>query len=170
MRALPAITGAVLMVVLSACGQAADQGSAAGQPSPSSTSSGPPPPSTPSTPGSTPAPPATGQPQGAGPLPGDQVDTSSLPSYYTERKVWILNEGRTLQLTAMARDACVGVTARVIEQNDKIVRVMISPMDVPQGGSADAPPICAQVITPRVVTVDLKAPLGTRKVIVSAEV
>jgi hypothetical protein len=95
------------------------------------------------------------------------VDTSGLPNYYTERKVWTLNGGRTLQLSAMARDACVGVTAMVVEQNDKLVHVVIKPMDVPQGGNPDGPSVCAQVLTPRIVTVDLKAPLGNRMVVVS---
>ncbi len=169
MRAFPVVTGALLLsIVLGACGQAADQGSPAAQPGPTSpgtpASPSTPPSPGPSTPGSTPTPTGS-QPQGA-PLPSSQVDTSALPSYYRERKVWTINGGRTLQLSAMARDACAGVTAKVVEQNQTEVRVVISPMDVPQGGNPDGP-ICAQVLTPRIVTVDLKVPLGDRKVFVS---
>jgi hypothetical protein len=167
MRAFPVVTGAiVLLLVLGGCGKAADQSSpAAGQPGPTSPTTSQPTGS--STPGSTPAPPTTQLPEQTGPLPSAQVDTSALPSYYKERKVWTINGGRTLQLSAMARDACAGVTAKVVEQNQTEVRVVISPMDMPQGGSPDGPPICAQVLTPRIVTVDLKVPLGNRKVIVS---
>ena len=67
-------------------------------------------------------------------------------------------------LTAAARG---GLTARVVEQSASGVRIVIGPTDVPQGGSPDAPSFCAQVITPRVLTVELKAPLGNRKVIVA---
>lgn len=169
MRALRLVTGtALLALTLGACGQAADQGSpAAGQPAPTSPSA---PSSTPpSTPGSSSTPPPTsGLPQGAALVPADQVDTSGLPDYYRERKVWVTNDGRTLQITAMARDACAGVTGRVIEQNDKLVRIEVTSMDMPQGGGADNPPICAQVLTPKIITVDLKAPLGNRKVFVMA--
>ena len=163
MRANRVITGAVLLLIaLAGCGQA-NQAVPAGQP----------PPTTPTTdPGSTgPSipPPTSGQPQGAAPVPvpDNRLDTSALPEYYKDRKVWTLNGGRTLQLSAMARDACTGVTARVIEQNQTEVRVAISPMDVPQGGSPDGPGMCAQVVTPRIVTVDLKVPLGDRKVVVT---
>jgi hypothetical protein len=169
MRALRFATGAALLALtLAACGQAADQGSpAAGQPGPTSPST-PAPPTAPVTSGSASTPPPTsGLPQGAALVPDAQLDTSGLPEYYRERKVWITNEGRTLQVTAMARDACAGVTGRVIEQNDKVVHIRISPMDMPQGGGVDNPPICAQVLTPKIITVDLKAPLGTRKVIVT---
>jgi hypothetical protein len=162
MRATPVITGALLLFALGACGQAADQGAPANAPAPTTASS---PPSSPSS--STPAP-TSGLPQGALQVPSDRLDTSALPEYYRgSGKVWVLNDGRTLQLTAMARDACAGVQAKVIEQNDTVVRIELSPMDAPQGGSPDGPGMCAEVLTPRMVTVDLKAPLGNRRVIVS---
>lgn len=141
MRSLPFVVA--LMIALGACGQAPDQGSPPiGRPVSTA--------------------PTSGVPQGAVLVPDERVDA---PSHYRERKVWVLNEGRTLQLTAMARDACTGVTAMVIEQNDKLVHVRISQLEVPQGGSS--PPVCAQVLTPKLVTVDLKVPLGNRQVIIS---
>lgn len=172
MRATPVITGVlVLLFALGACGQAADQGAPAnGTPSSGGSPSNPPssaPTEPPSGSSSTP-PPVTGLPQGAAQVPSDRLDTSALPEYYrSSSKVWVVNDGRTLQLSAMARDACTGVQARVIEQNDQLVRIELAPMDVPQGGSPDGPGFCAQVLTPRIVTVDLKAPLGDRRVIVT---
>ena len=163
MRATRVITGAVvLLFALGACGQRADQAVPANQPAPTT-----PPSTAPGSPGPSTPPPTSGLPQGAVLVPSDRLDTSGLPDYYRERKVWVLNDGRTLQLPAMARDACTGVQAMVVEQNDKLVHVAISPMDVPQGGSPDGPGMCAQVITPRIVSVDLKAPLGDRKVVVT---
>lgn len=177
MRAAPVITGAVLlMFALGACGQAADQVAPANQPAPATGGSASAPPSVPpSSPGSSAPPPATGLPPGtgelppgAGEVPRDRLDTSALPSYYPDRgKVWVLNEGRTLQLMAVARNACAGVTAKVVEQNETLVHIVISPMDAPQGGTPDGPGMCAQVITPTSVTVDLKVPLGNRRVVVS---
>jgi hypothetical protein len=162
MRATRVITGAVvLLFALSACGQADQAVPANNQPAPTTPSS-----TAPSSPAS-PGPPTSGLPQGAVLVPSDRLDTSALPEYYRERKVWVLNEGRTLQLSVMARDACTGVTAIVAEQNDKLVHVAVNPMDVPQGGSPDGPGMCAQVLTPKIVTVDLKAPLGDRKVVVT---
>jgi hypothetical protein len=171
------VTGtAGLLLALAACGQAADQGgqaaSAPGSTSGSSTPtlvdppsvSVPVPPIT-KPPPQPPGPPATNVPADATLLPKSQVDTSGLPSWYTERNVWSVNGGRTLVVPGMGRDACTGVQARVVEQNADLVRIEISPMDVPQGGSPDGPGFCAQVVTPRMVTVDLKVPLGNRKVV-----
>jgi hypothetical protein len=158
----------LLLFALGACGQAADQAVPANQPaSTTPTSTAPGNPSSPGPSGPSMPPPASGLPQGAVLVPSDRLDTSGLPDYYRERKVWVLNDGRTLQLPAMARDACTGVGAMVVEQNDKLVHIAISPTDVPQGGSPDGPGMCAQVITPRIVTVELKAPLGDRKVVVT---
>jgi hypothetical protein len=158
----------VLLFALGGCGQAADQAVPANQPAPTTPSStAPGDPSSPGPSGPSVPPPTSGLPQGAVLVPSDRLDMSALPDYYRERKVWILNGGRTLQLSVMGRDACTGVTARVVEQNDKLVHVAVSPTDVPQGGSPDGPGMCAQVLTPRIVTVDLKAPLGDRKVVVT---
>jgi len=155
MRAHRVITGAALLLIaVAGCGQAGNQTAPVGQPVPTAPSSTDP--STPGSPDPSTPPPTSGMPQGAAvPVPDSQVDTGALPNYYKERKVWILNGGRTLQLSAMAQDACTGVTAIVTEQNQTEVRVMIKPMDVPQGGSPDGPPV------------DLKVPLGDRKVIVT---
>ena len=103
-------------------------------------------------------------PPGATALPKEQVDTGALPPYYKNGPVWVSGGGHTLTFTAAAKDACTGLTARVVEQSTDAVRIEIGPTDVPQGGSPDAPSFCAQVITPRVLTVELKAPLGNRKV------
>jgi hypothetical protein len=171
MRATPVITGVVfLALTLAACNDDKVV-PAQGQQPPASTPATAPSSPTPSTPPGSPStpPPSTGVPQGAVRVPDGQVDMSGLPEYYRERKVWVLNDGRTLQVTAMARDACAGVTGRVVEQNDQVVRILIAPMDMPQGGGVDAPPMCAQVLTPKIITVDLKAPLGNRKVIVSEQ-
>jgi hypothetical protein len=108
-------------------------------------------------------------PQGGTLLPKNQVDTSGLPSYYTLHDVWSLNGGRSLALYGMGRDSCTGVQAIVTEQSQNAVRIQISPMDVPQGGQPDGGGMCAQVITPRMVTVDLKVPLGNRTVFLSAQ-
>jgi hypothetical protein len=165
-----------LLLALAACGQAADQGGQAAS-APGSTSGSPSPtiveppsvsvPAPPITelPPPLPGPTGTKVPEGATLLPKSQVDTSGLPSYYTERNVWSLNGGRSLVVPGMGRDACTGVQARVVEQNADLVRIEISPMDVPQGGQPDGGGFCAQVVTPRMVTVDLKVPLGNRKVV-----
>jgi hypothetical protein len=180
MRALRAtVVAAVSLCALAGCGQAANQGASgdltsnpASSPGSGTTS----PPSQPRVteplpPGSlpvlppVPAPPSgTNVPPGATALPKEQVDASALPPYYKGTTVWVANGGHTLTFTAEAKDACTGLTARVVEQSASGVRIVIGPTDVPQGGSPDAPSFCAQVITPRVLTVELKAPLGNRKV------
>lgn len=175
MRPLFVIAGmTALLLGAGACGQAADQGAPASQPTPTSVSPGPPSVSAPQRPSSKPIPPeagapptATTPPEGAVLLPKSQVDTSALPEYYAERNVWSVNDGRTLALNAMAPNPCTGVTARLVEENDRMVRITIAPMDVPQGGPPDGPGVCAQVVTPRVLTVDLAAPIGDRKVVVT---
>jgi hypothetical protein len=157
-----------LAMLLSACGQAANQASSAkGPESVSSTPSTPPkdpePPSNvaeptpPQVPPGTPTLPA----DAVSPVPREQVEAPTLP----DQKVIAVNGGRTLQFTAMARDACAGVQAIVADQNDRVVQIVVSPADTPQGGPPDQ--MCAQVLTPRMVTVDLKAPLGNRKIIIT---
>jgi hypothetical protein len=181
MRPLRVVAGTtVLLFAVGACGQAANAPSAANQqpartsatptsPTPSQTGTEVPPmepgPSLPQVP--VPVVPKTNLPPGATLLPKEQVDTSALPADDKERNVWSVNGGRTLALIVMARTACTGVQARVLEQNADLVRVDVGPMDVPQGGKPDGGQMCAQVITPQVVTVDLKVPLGNRKVVVT---
>ena len=159
----------VLLLALAACGQVADQSTGA---QPGSTTgpavSTPPSPTSTSLPPLTAAPPpGSATPPGATLLPKDQVDTGALPSHYTERRVWAFDGGRSLQLFAMARTGCSGVTARVADQGPDAVHIVISPMNIPQGGPADGGGMCTQVITPRPVTVTLDAPLGNRKVFVA---
>jgi hypothetical protein len=114
--------------------------------------------------------PAPTVPPGATLVPASQVDSSGLPSYYKNRNVYSLNGGRTLLVSAMGQNACTGVQGLVTEQSGTVVRITIAPTDVPQGGSPDEPGMCAQVITPRLISVDLKAPLGNRKVYLSGGV
>lgn len=179
MRAMRVFVGtAGLLLTLTACGQAANSGgqaasapgSASASPSPTATVVEPPSVGLPVPPvtAKPPPPPAgtgTNVPQGATLLPKTQVDTAGLPSWYTERNVWSVNGGRSLIVPGMGRDACTGVDARVVEQNAELVRIEIAPMDVPQGGQPDGGGFCAQVVTPRMVTVDLKVPLGNRRVV-----
>lgn len=182
MRATRVIAGAALLLALTACGQAEPAASPGSgdrttviEISPSEPSLGPtvtlPDPSKAPAPPIDVAPPAEPTvPTGATLLPTSQVDASGLPTYYADRNVWSVNDGRTLMLSAMARTACAGVQARVVEQSENTVRINISPMDTPQGGPADGtggPGMCAQVLTPKTLTVDLKVPLGKRKVVLT---
>jgi hypothetical protein len=82
-------------------------------------------------------------------------------------RAWSINGGRTVAVSAEAPTPCTPLVAKVVEQNAELVKIAISAGDVPQGGSPDGPGICAQVISPRVLTVDLKVPLGDRKVVVT---
>jgi hypothetical protein len=185
MRAIRVLAGmAGVLFVVAACGQASNlstvpAGGSSG-PSPTSATSSPSPSENPGdvpsqlppkVPPSVPLPgrPTMVPPEGGTLLPKNQVDTSGLPSYYTFKEVWSLNGGRSLTLYAMGRDSCTGVQAIVTEQSQNAVRIQISPMDVPQGGQPDGGGMCAQMITPRMVTVDLKVPLGNRTVYLSAQ-
>jgi hypothetical protein len=163
-------TGMGLLLVLGGCGQLAEQAGSGGQRSgqPSRTAVGSPPPASSSSKESpvTVGPSGTAVPAGVRLLPKDQVDTSALPDYYTERNVWAFDGDRSLQMFAMARDACAGVQAIIGEQSAVAVKVVLVSMDAPQGGPPDGQ-MCAQVLTPKPVTVRLDAPVGNRKVYLS---
>ena len=103
-------------------------------------------------------------PQGATPLPKEQVDTGGLPPYYEKKDVVIAPDGMSITVWGMARDSCSSVQGTV-EETAQEVRIVLSPMATPQGGSPDK--VCTQVLTPVPVTVQLKAPVGNRKVIVT---
>ncbi|MFL6142835.1 MAG: hypothetical protein ACJ72N_13345 [Labedaea sp.] len=182
LRATVLAVSAVSLCALAGCGQAANQGAGGdltSNPASNPVSGTTSPPSRPRVteplpPGSLPTlptpsvlPSGPNVPQGATAVPKEQVDAGALPPFYKNGTVWVSDGGHTLTLTAAAKDACTGLTARVVEQSDSAVRIEIGPTDVPQGGSPDAPSFCAQVITPRVLTVELKAPLGNRKVYLS---
>jgi len=186
MRPSRVIAGAALLLALAACGQSATTG-ATGEAPTSATS--PVPPSggsvtlEPGLPSKIPPYP-TGVPPGGNPtapptdavlLPASQVDTSGLPASYSDHNVYdiavySLNGGRSLRITASASDACTRLQARVADQTQDAVRVNISPMATPQGGPPEGTGgggMCAQVLTPQTFTVDLKVPLGPRKVVLT---
>jgi hypothetical protein len=186
-RVLLVTVGMSLVFALAACGQRAEP-AASGQP-PAGTATLPAPPSegstevTPTEPKKPPPYPTgvlppPGDPTvltGAVLLPASQVDASGMPASFSDHnvyeiQVYSLNGGRTLQITASANDACTKLQARVADQTQDAVRVNISPLATPQGGPADGTGgggMCAQVLTPQTLTVDLKVPLGTRKVILT---
>ena len=178
MKSSQVIAGASvgLLLVLGACGQLTDQAGPGGQSSgqPSQTEVGPsqtevgssPPASSSAEPPVTVGPSGTDVPAGVRLLPTSQVDASALPDYYTERNVWAFDDDRSLQMVAMANDACAGVQATVSEQSANAVKVVLASMDAPQGGPPDGQ-MCAQVLTPKPVTVRLDAPVGNRKVYLS---
>jgi multidrug efflux pump subunit AcrA (membrane-fusion protein) len=171
MRASQVIAGAGmgLVLVLGACGQRADQAGPGGHEpgQPSRTEAGTPPASSSiAEPPVTVEPSGTVVPVGVRLLPKGQVDASALPDYYTERNVWAFDGDRSLQMFAMARDACAGVQATISEQSADAVKVVLASMDAPQGGPPDGQ-MCAQVLTPKPVTVRLDAPVGNRKVYLS---
>ncbi len=193
MRALLTATTAVLALgVLAACGNEApavsDQAAAhstqtGGQPG-SATKPAPEPPSVTAEPtppsGEKPRNPSGGQPpvtigpngpvvpSGVSEVPAQQVDASALPSYFEYgNRVWAFDGGFSLQFFASASSACTGVRARVVDQAANSVKILVEPLDAPQGGRPDDQP-CAMVMTPQAVTVTLDTPLQDRKVVLSA--
>ncbi|GLZ38701.1 hypothetical protein [Actinokineospora sp. NBRC 105648] len=104
-------------------------------------------------------------PAGFKELPAKQVDVKALPEAYKERRVWASADGKSLQLVAVARDACAGVDAQVVESTDSTVKVSLTPMTSPQGG-AEGGKVCAMVLTPRAVEVPLEKAVANRTVVV----
>ncbi|PPK62190.1 hypothetical protein V5P93_005999 [Actinokineospora auranticolor] len=105
-------------------------------------------------------------PAGYKELPAAQVDVKALPDTYKERRVWSSADGKSLQLVAVARDACAGIDAQVSQATDTSVTVSLSPMTSPQGGP-EGGKVCATVLTPRAVELALEQPIGTRTVVVT---
>lgn len=173
MRALRIVAGAaILLGTIAACGQSGDQAPAAGNQQPpgeTSSSSAAAPPSNAAEPIPPVSPPVSGPaapPPGGTVVPKAQVDTSGMAGgSVPPPEVAVAPDGRVLTLTVMARDSCSGVEATVTEETDDAVKIMLTPMLGPQGGPPDQ--MCAQVLTPRQVTVQLKAPLGDRKLLIS---
>lgn len=153
-----------MLGAIAACGQSNDNATPANQggsaPTSETRSTGP-------GTSSAQAPPITGTgapPAGGTVLPKDQIDTGGLPDPGLQRDVAVGPDGRTLTLNVMARDACSGVEATVTEETADAVKILLTPMANPQGGQPDQ--MCAQVLTPRQVTVTLKEPLGKRKLFI----
>jgi hypothetical protein len=188
MRAFLIATTAVLAVgVLAGCGAAPDASNAAGQTS-STTSSerpsktAPEPPSDiaePTAPAGKPRNPSSGEPpvtigpdgpvvpDGVTEVPAAQVDASALPTYFEYgNKVWQYDGGFSLQMFASASTSCSGVEARVVDQSSDTVKILVQPLDQPQGGDPDGG-VCSMVMTPRPVTVTLDTPLQDRKIVLS---
>lgn len=184
-------TAAVALGVLAACGEqttpgASDQAGRTSQTSESERPSktAPEPPSV----IAEPTPPAGGKPQnpssgeppvtigpdgpvvpdGVTEVPASQVDTSALPVYVEfGNKVWMYNSGFALQFFASASSSCTGAQASVVDQSPDAVKIVVTPLDTPQGGRPDDG-ACAMVMTPTPVTVTLDTPLRDRKVLLSA--
>lgn len=107
-------------------------------------------------------------PSGVTELPASQIDASALPNYYEYgNRVWAFDSGFSLQFFASASTACTGVQARVVDQSQDTVKILVEPLDAPQGGRPDGGP-CAMVMTPQAVTVTLDMPVRDRKVVLSA--
>ncbi|MDQ3402912.1 MAG: hypothetical protein M3548_05900 [Actinomycetota bacterium] len=175
--------GAVLaLLALTACGQSTDQAESpvSTQPTttvvPTTTESAPPTtaspsvvpapptgePTTPSGPQVTIAPSGVVVPPGYQEVPVTQVDAKALPDGYSERRVWVSGDGKTVQAFAIAPDSCTMVEGHVTGSDDGMVKIALNAMAQRQGGPEQ---VCATVITPRPVTVTLKQPLEARTVV-----
>ncbi|MGB3440948.1 MAG: hypothetical protein WBA97_19540 [Actinophytocola sp.] len=190
MRALlTAATAALALGVLAGCGTAStpaasDQSATTTSERPSKT---PPEPPTPSD-VATPQPPEAGKPQnpsggeppvtigpngpvvppGVTEVPSGQVDATALPQYIEfGNKVWQFDDGFSLQMFAGASSGCSGAEAVLLDQSADAVKIVVRPLDQPQGGRPDDS-VCTQVMTPVPVTVALDQPLRDRKVLLSA--
>ncbi|WP_424185185.1 hypothetical protein ACOBQX_25295 [Actinokineospora sp. G85] len=100
-------------------------------------------------------------------LPADRLDTTALPADYP-RRAHVAPDGLSVRVLGLARDACAGVEGVVESADATSVRVRLAPMAAHQGGAADGP-ICAQVLTQRVVAVPLSSDLGARTLVLSAD-
>jgi hypothetical protein len=107
-------------------------------------------------------------PAGVTEVPAAQVDASALPTYVEYgNKIWQYDGGFSLQMFASASSSCTGAEARVVDQSSDSVKILVQPMDLPQGGRPDGG-VCAQVMTPVPITVTLDSPLQDRKIVLSA--
>lgn len=192
MRALLiAATAALALAVLAGCGNevapaAQDQTGESAKP----TKTAPEPPSViaeptkpapePTRPGGKPQNPSGGEPPvtigpdgpvvpaGVTEVPSAQIDATALPSYFEySNKVWLFNDGFALQLFAAASSGCSDAEAVLADQSADSVKIMVRPMDGPQGGRPDDG-MCTTVMTPRPVVVTLDTPLQDRKIYLSA--
>jgi len=107
-------------------------------------------------------------PAGVTEVPADQVDVSALPNYFEYGdKVWMFNDGFALQMFAAASSGCSDAEATVVDQSADSVKILVRPLDGPEGGRPDGT-ACTAVMTPRPVTVTLDTPLRDRTVYLSA--
>jgi hypothetical protein len=107
-------------------------------------------------------------PAGVSEVPPSQIDAAALPNYFEYgNKVWAFDGGFSLQLFAAASSSCTGVEAKVVDQSADTVKILVRPLDSPQGGRPDDG-ACAMVMTPTPVTVTLDTPLQDRKILLSA--
>jgi hypothetical protein len=194
MRALLiAATAALALGVLAGCGDAstpaasdrssADRTTAPSTTEPSKTAPEPPTPSdvaTPQPPAGKPQNPSGGEPPvtigpngpvvpaGVTEVPAGQVDATALPNFVEYgNKVWQFDDGFSLQLFAAASSGCTGAEAVVVDQSADAVKIVVRPLDQPQGGRPDDG-VCTMVMTPVPVTVTLDQPLRDRQVLLSA--
>lgn len=101
-------------------------------------------------------------------VPADQIDASALPTYFEYgNKVWAFDGGFSLQLFAAASSGCSDAEAVVVDQSADTVKILVRPLDQPQGGKPDDG-ACTMVMTPRPVVVTLDSPLQDRLIILSA--
>ena len=196
MRALlTTATAAFALGVLAGCGDASTPAASDQNTTTASTTSAQPPSKTPPetpTPSDVPStqePPPAGKPQnpssgqpkitvdqgevvvpaGLTQLPASQVDASAVPDYFGEHrgKVWLHEDGFTLETIAYASSGCAGAEAMVVDQAADAVKIVLRPLDQPLGGKPDDS-ICSSVMTPLPVAVTLDQPLQNRKVLLSA--
>jgi hypothetical protein len=107
-------------------------------------------------------------PAGVTEVPASQVEASALPSYFEYgNKVWVYDDGFSLQLFAAASSSCTDAEAVVVDQSADSVKIMVRPLDQPQGGAPDDG-VCAMVMTPRAVHIALDSPLQDRLIVLSA--
>ncbi len=187
MRALLiATTAALALGVLAGCGN--EPARTASDQSDQSSQTQKPPPETPSDiveptppgPGGKPQDPAGGEPPvtigpdgpvvpaGVTEVPAAQVDASALPNYFEYGdKVWMFNDGFALQMFAAASSGCSESEATVVDQSADSVKILVRPLDGPEGGRPDDG-ACTAVMTPRPVTVTLDTPLQDRTIYLSA--
>jgi hypothetical protein len=185
-------TAALALGVLAGCGDAADNTDAAGQSTTTTTTTAEPTKTAPVAPTpsdvATPAPPSAGKPRnpsggeppvtigpkgpvvpaGVTEVPAAQVDASALPNFFEYgTKVWQFDDGFSLELFAAASSSCTDAEAVVVDQTPDAVKIVVRPLDQPQGGRPDDG-VCTQVMTPKPVVVTLDQPLRDRKVLLSA--
>jgi hypothetical protein len=185
MRALLIATTAVLALgVLAGCGDKATSAATdqSGTPTGKTTPSAPTPSNItePTPPAGKPQDPSGGEPpvtlgpngpvvpQGVTEVPSSQVDASALPNYFEYGdKVWTFDGGFSLQLFAAASSGCSDAEAVLADQSADTIKIMVRPLDGPQGGRPDDQ-MCTTVMTPKPVVVTLDTPLQDRKILLSA--
>jgi hypothetical protein len=101
-------------------------------------------------------------------VPASQIEASALPSYFEYgNKVWAYDGGFSLQLFAAASSSCTDAEAVLVDQSADTVKIVVRPLDQPQGGRPDDG-ACAMVMTPKAVKISLDTPLQDRLIVLSA--